>query len=488
MADELEIRRQKLEALKADGINPYPSISERTAMCADARSNFDAWSADARTLILTGRVMITRVHGAMIFADLRDASGSFQIQLTLDRQGEESFNRFRDRIDPGDFIEVHGTLFNTKRGEPTLAVAEWKLLTKALRPLPEKFHGLQDVEIRYRERELDLIATEETRRTFQIRSKLIRALREGLDAEGFDEVDTPMLQAIPGGATARPFVTHHNALDHDFYLRIAPELYLKRCVVGGYEKVYELGRQFRNEGIDWSHNPEFTSLEFYWAYQDYQSLMNFTEQFLSQVVQKVIGSMSVSFNGQTIGFAPSWPRETFRNAIKSRCGIDIVGLSQADLVTEMKKRKIECDYAKADLGKLYDELYKDVVRKTQIQPLFIIDYPIEMEPLAKKCEDDPRFVQRFQLLAGGLELLKAFSELNDPIDQMERFKEQDALREAGDDEAQTIDGAFVRALEHGMPPTAGLGMGVDRFAMMLADQKSVKDVILFPTLRPEAAE
>jgi lysyl-tRNA synthetase class 2 len=488
MADEIEVRTQKLEALKAEGVNPYPSIAERTVMAAEARANVEAWTADARVLVLAGRVMITRVHGAMIFADVRDASGQLQIQLTVDRQGEESFNRFRDRIDPGDFVEVRGTLFKTKRGEDTLAVTEWRILTKALRPLPEKWHGLQDIELRSRHRELDLISNEESRKAFRIRSKLIRTLRELLDAEGFDEVETPMLQAIAGGATARPFITHHNALDHDFYLRIAPELFLKRCVVGGYEKVYELGRQFRNEGIDWSHNPEFTSLEFYWAYQDYQSLMTFTEKLLSEAVTRVLGTTKVMFDGTEIDFAPSWPRETFRSAIKSRAGIDIGELSKDELIVEMKTRKIDCDYAKADLGKLYDELYKETVRKNQIQPLFIIDYPIEMEPLAKKCEDDPRFVQRFQLLAGGLELLKAYSELNDPIDQMDRFKKQDTLREAGDDEAQTIDMSFVRSLEQGMPPTAGWGMGVDRFAMMLADKKSVKDVILFPTLRPEANE
>jgi lysyl-tRNA synthetase, class II len=312
------------------------------------------------------------------------------------------------------------------------------------------------------------------------------AFGELLDAEGFEEVETPMLQAIAGGATARPFVTHHNALDHDFYLRIAPELYLKRCVVGGFEKVYELGRQFRNEGIDWSHNPEFTSLEFYWAYQDYQQLMAFTERLLSETIQRVTGSLVVRFDGQEIDFTPPWPRETFRKAILTRSGLDIHALSSDDLMDELRKRNIDCADARGNRGALLDELYKHMVRKSQIQPLFILDYPIEMEPLAKKCVDDPRYVQRFQLIAGTLELLKAYSELNDPVDQLERFEAQQALRDGGNEEAQSIDGAFVRALEHGLPPTAGWGMGVDRFAMMLADQKSVKDVILFPTLRPEA--
>lgn len=486
MADEFEVRKQKLNALREEGTNPYPSIVERTETCADVRTHFDAWASENRILVLAGRLMMTRVHGAMIFADLRDASGQLQIQVTVDRVGEESFNRFRDRMDPGDFVEARGTLFRTKRGEETLAVSAWRVLTKALRPLPEKWHGLQDVEIRYRERELDLIANEETRNTFRLRSKLIRTMRELLDVEGFEEVETPMLQAIPGGATARPFVTHHQALNHDFYLRIAPELYLKRCVVGGMEKVYELGRQFRNEGIDWSHNPEFTSLEFYWAYQDYQALMAFTERLLSQTIERVRGSLIVHFDGNDIDFTPPWPRETFRNAIRERAGIDIAGLSRDALMQAMREKKIDTE-TDADMGKLYDELYKAVVRKNQIQPLFIIDYPIEMEPLAKKCEDDPRFVQRFQLLAGGLELLKAYSELNDPVDQLERFRSQQALRDAGDDEAQLIDYGFVRALEHGLPPTAGWGMGIDRFVMMLADRQHVKDVILFPTLRPESS-
>lgn len=485
MQDEIEIRRSKLRALREEGVDPYPSLAERTARCADTHASFDSWSEDGVAVSLAGRIMITRIHGAMLFADLRDETGQIQIQLTLDRNGKEAYERFRDRIDPADFVQVTGTLFKTKRGEETVAVTDWKLLAKTLRPLPEKFHGLKDVELRYRDRELDLVANEETRTVFRLRSRTIRALREYLDASGFEEVETPVLQAIPGGATARPFVTHHNALNHDFYLRVAPELYLKRCVVGGYEKVYELGRQFRNEGIDWSHNPEFTSLEFYWAYQDYRGLMEFTERYLATVIEQLLGTTTVRFDGNEIDFTPPWPRETFRDAVRKRSGIDLLGMDREALVRAMQGLKIDCDYAQAGLGKLYDELYKETVRKAQIQPLYVYDYPIEMEPLAKKCEHDTRLVQRFQLLAGSLELLKAFSELNDPEDQLERFRVQNELREAGDEEAQRIDMTFVRALEHGLPPTAGFGMGVDRFVMMLADQRSVKDVILFPTLRPE---
>lgn len=475
-----------MQALIDSGTFPYPSSVTRTATCGDAVDSFDAWSSENKEIVLAGRLMTTRIHGALIFADLSDASGRIQILLKQDVVGEEAFNLFRDRIDPADFIEAKGTLFRTQRGEKTLQVTSWQILAKALLPLPEKWHGLADQEIRYRERELDLISNPETRRLFSVRSATIRALRRALEDEGFDEVETPMLQSIPGGATARPFVTHHNALDIDLYLRIAPELYLKRLIVGGYEKVFELGRQFRNEGIDWSHNPEFTSLEFYWAYQDYKGLMEFTERLITDVIRQVNGSLVVPHGEGTIDFAGPWPRKTFRAAIKEACGVDIVGLSRDELVAAMKKLGIDTDYERGDLGKLYDDLYKDTVRSRQMEPLFIIDYPIEMEPLAKKCEHDPRFVQRFQLIAGTVELLKAYSELNDPVDQLARFEAQQALRESGDDEAQQIDMAFVRSLEHGMPPTAGWGMGVDRFVALLANARNLKEVILFPTLRPAA--
>jgi lysyl-tRNA synthetase class 2 len=484
MPDERDVRVEKLTALKAAALNPYPSVVHRTAMIGETLAHFDAWQAEQRSVTLDGRVMTTRVHGGLIFADVQDASGRIQVLLKLDDIGAEAFELFRDRIDPGDIVEATGILFVTKRGERTLSVSSWRILTKALLPLPEKFHGLSDTEIRFRQRELDLLSSPEVRAGFKKRSALIRALRDILDREGFEEVETPMLQAIPGGATARPFVTHHNALDMDLYLRIAPELYLKRLVVGGYEKVYEIGRQFRNEGIDWSHNPEFTSLEFYWAFQDYHGLMDFTVKLLQEVVERVNGGMVVASRGEQIDFGGNWPRVKFRDAVKDACGIDIVGLTKEELVAKMRALKMDFDPA-SGLGKLYDELYKGTVRSKQVQPMFVVDYPIEMEPLAKRCEDDPRFVQRFQLIAGRVELLKAYSELNDPIDQLERFEEQHRLREGGDDEAQYVDQSFVEALEHGLPPTAGWGMGIDRFAMMLADVSSVKEVILFPTLRPE---
>jgi lysyl-tRNA synthetase class 2 len=485
LKDEFGVRKDKAGGLRQAGIDPYPARTERDTLIADVLSRFDAWSEQKKTLTVAGRITTTRIHGKMAFADVRDATGTIQIQLTADGVGEEAFERFVNFIDPGDFVQATGTLFLTKRGQRTAAVSAWKVLTKALRPLPEKWHGLKDIEIRYRERELDLIVNPEVREVFRTRTKIIRALREALDAEGFEEVETPVLQPIAGGATARPFITHHNALDHDFYLRIAPELYLKRCVVGGYEKVYEIGRLFRNEGVDWSHNPEFTSLEFYWAYRDYEDLMSFTETLLSGVIRTVLGSTDVRFGGNVLHFAPPWPRAKFRDAVHAACGIDISGLDRDELLSRMRAANVECDCGDADICRIYDELYKETVRKRQIQPMFITDYPVEMEPLAKKCEDDPRFVQRFQLIASGLELLKAYSELNDPIDQRERFDAQQRLRERGNDEAQSIDERFLSALEHGLPPTAGWGMGVDRFVMLLTDQKSIKDVILFPTLKPE---
>jgi lysyl-tRNA synthetase, class II len=483
--NEFEVRKGKLQALRDRGVDPYPAVAGKRDEIAGVVARFDELMASGEKVAVAGRLMTTRIHGKMAFADIADASGAVQVQFTVDRQGEESYAQFINGVDPADFIRVEGAFFLTRAGQKTIAVDSWALLTKALRPLPEKWHGLKDTETRFRERELDLLANPEVRSAFRVRTKLIRELRAFLDGEGFEEVETPILQPIAGGATAKPFLTHHNALDHDFYLRIAPELYLKRCVVGGYERVYELGRQFRNEGIDWSHNPEFTSLEFYMAYADYGSLMAFTERFLSTVIERVTGSMVVKFDGNDIDFTPPWPRKKFRDAIKDACGIDILGKTRDEVIVAMKEKRIDVDAEAPDMGRIYDDLYKATVRSSQIQPLFATDYPIEMEPLAKKCEDDPHFVQRFQLLAGGLELLKAYSELNDPVDQRERFERQEALRGKGDEEAQSIDEAFLRALEHGLPPTAGWGMGIDRFAMMLAGAQSVKEIILFPTLKPE---
>ncbi|MBU1348937.1 lysine--tRNA ligase, partial [Patescibacteria group bacterium] len=373
--NEAEVRREKLRALEDAGIRPYPTASHRDTTCGDALARFDEWSAAEKCVTLAGRLMTTRVHGGLIFADLVDATGKLQILVKQDIVSDEAFGIFCDRIDPGDIIEATGTLFETKRGEKTLQVSSWAILAKALLPLPEKWHGLSDQELRYRHRELDLIANPEVRETFRKRSQVIRSLRRALEDEGFEEVETPILQAIPGGATARPFVTHHNALDMDLYLRIAPELYLKRLIVGGYERVFEIGRQFRNEGMDWSHNPEFTSCEFYWAYQDAEGLMTFTESLLARVIMEVNGSLIVKNGEQTIDFTAPWPRIPFRDAIKDACGIDIAGITKKDLLAKMKKLGIEVEDEGAGLGKLFDELYKDLIQSKQTSPAFITDYP-----------------------------------------------------------------------------------------------------------------
>lgn len=480
---EIDIRKQKRDALRNSGADPYPSDAHRTATCGDAIAAFAQWESAGTVVTLTGRVMVTRVLGGMMFAELQDATGSLQLVLKEDEMDGAAFGSFRDLVDPADIVEASGTLMKTKRGEKSLRVAAWRMLAKALLPLPEKWHGLQNVEQRYRFRELDVLTNPEARAAFKTRSATIRALRRALDDAGFEEVETPVLQAIPGGTTAKPFITHHNALDTDFYLRIAPELFLKRLVVGGYEKVYELGRQFRNEGIDRTHNPEFTSLEFYWAYKDYRDLMAFTETLLSRVITDVRGSLAVPHGEGEIDFTPPWPRVAFADAVRDACGIDIRMTARPELVKKMNALGIAADDDTAGIGKLFDELYKETVRPNLTRPTFVVDYPVQMEPLAKRAAD-PRFVERFQLVAGGIELIKAYTELNDPAEQRERFEEQQALRDAGDEEAQFVDEAFLTSLSHGMPPTAGWGMGVDRFVALLANVPNIKDVILFPTLRP----
>jgi lysyl-tRNA synthetase class 2 len=482
-----KIRIEKLRELVKKGINPYPSQAKKTHTCQEAVLDFEKLTKKERIITLAGRLKNIRLHGGSCFCHLGDESGKIQIYLKKDILNQElqavNYEFFKDLIDIGDFIEATGTLFKTKKGEKTLLVKEFKLLTKSLLPLPEKWHGLKEVEIRYRKRYLDLISNPKVKEIFQKRSLIIKTLREFLDSRDFIEVETPILQLIPGGTTARPFKTHHQALDIDLYLRIAPELYLKKLLVGDFEKVYEIGRCFRNEGIDWSHNPEFTICEFYWAYKNYHDLMDFTEELITYLIKKINESLKIKYKDNILDFSRPWLRKSFIEAVKGTCGIDIVEISQKDLIKEMKKLKIESDY-KVGLNKLYDDLYKDIIRAKIIQPTIIYDYPIEMEPLAKKCEDNPRFVQRFQLIAAGLELVKAYTELNDPQDQLIRFKEQQKLREKGDEEAQKLDKDFIEALEHGLPPCAGWGLGIDRLIMLLTDTRNLKEVILFPTMRP----
>ncbi|MBU0649453.1 lysine--tRNA ligase [Patescibacteria group bacterium] len=484
MIKEEKDRLEKLEKLAKQGINSYPAKVERTHTISQVLDGFDKLLKQKAEISVCARVMTKRGHGGLIFAHVEDGTSRMQIVFKKDEIGADLHKIFNDLVDAADFLEVRGTAFVTQKGEKSILAKDFKIICKALLPLPEKWHGLADIETRYRQRYLDLIANPEVKQIFKKRSQVISAFRQIMDENGFMEVETPMLQSIPGGATARPFVTHHNALDTDLYLRIAPELYLKRLIVGGYEKVYEIGRQFRNEGIDWQHNPEFTSLEFYWAYQDYEALMDFTERIIPDVVKEVNGSHRVVYRDVEIDFSSPWKRKKFKDAILENAKLDIDKLSDKELIAGMKKLKIDSDY-KADRGKLLDDLYKDTVRAKIVQPTIIYDYPIEMEPLAKKCEDNPKYTQRFQPIVCGMELVKAYTELNDPQDQLERFQEQQKLRERGDEEAQMIDMDFIAALKHGMPPTAGWGLGIDRFVAILCNQPNLKDVILFPTLKPE---
>lgn len=477
-----DIRLQKLQTLREKGIDPYPAVSSRDTSCLDALEKFED-IGEEKEITLAGRVKLFRLHGGSSFTTIDDGTGVFQLFFSKKDVGEDFKNL--KQIDLGDFIEATGKLFVTKRGQQSLFVSSFNVLSKALLPLPEKFHGLKDVDERFRHRELDLISNEEVKKNFILRSNVIKEMRGFLENNGFIEVETPIMQVIAGGASAKPFKTHHNALDIDLYLRIAPELYLKRLIVGGFDKVYEIGRQFRNEGMSPQHNPEFTSCEFYWAYQDYEGLMDFTEKMIAHILEKTVGSTVISYQGKEIDFTAPYPRYKFHEIIKEKTGIDILELKDVELLKKAIEEKGFKVDPTAGYAKMIDDFYKDAVRPNLIQPAFIIDHPVELEPLAKKHRDNPELVERFQLLVHGFEILKAYSELNDPIDQLERFKEQEKLREEGDDEAQLIDNDFVQALEHGMPPTAGWGMGIDRFVALLTNAQSLREVILFPTMKPK---
>lgn len=490
MADESIVRREKLEALERAGMSPYATSTERTNTIGDALEHFDEWSEAKKDVTLAGRVMTTRIHGALLFADIKDESGKIQILLKQDEMDEAAFNLFRDAIDPADFVQASGTLFTTKRGEKTLQVSSWKILSKALLPLPEKFHGLQDIEKRFREREMDLLSNPEVAHRFLVRSKLVSALRRFLDGHGFLEVETPLLQPIPGGANARPFITHHNALDIDLYLRIAIELYLKRLVVGGFEKVYEIGRCFRNEGIDYAHNPEFTMIELYWAYVPKEDYISFMEDMISTIVEAAIGTTTAAQGeGEELNFAAPYPRVTFRDAIKNACGVDIDKLkTEADVEKAAKSKKLSLDFSDCHgFGEYVDELYKKTARPQIVQPTWVFDYPAELKPLAGVHPDDPTKSSSCQLIIKGAEVVNVYyHELTNPITQRAHLESQQALREQGSEVAQRIDEAFLRALEHGMPPTAGMGFGIDRLCAFITGAHSIKEVILFPTLRPES--
>ncbi len=455
--DEIrKVKIEKLEKLRAAGVDPYPAVSHRTMNVGQAVAQFETLSASAEQIIIAGRVMARREHGGSIFFDLDDGSGRIQGFIKEDVVGPEVFAQFKELFDIGDIIEVAGHLFKTKKEERTIEVKHCMMLTKALLPLPEKWHGLTDVEERFRKRYLDLALNEDVRQTFKTRSVIVRALRDFLNHHDFMEVSTPTLQPLYGGASARPFKTHMHALDIDLYLRIAPELYLKRLLVGGFEKVFEFTTNFRNEGMDRDHNPEFYAIEFYAAYKDMSWMLDFTEEMLRTVVKQVFSDGIVRHEGREIDFNKPFTRVKF-----------------ADLLKEYST------------GQEADELFKKNIRPTLVQPTFVMDWPTELLPLAKKTDYDPKFVSTFQFFAGGLEMIKAFTELNDPIDQRERFAAQESNRAKGDEEAQRMDEDFVEALEYGMPPAAGWGLGLDRFVMLLTDSHSIREVLLFPTMKPK---
>lgn len=480
-------RRRKVDALWEAGVNPYPNDFKPAHTSADLFDQFGTIQdipEQSATFIVAGRIIASRSFGKAAFVQLQDRKGRLQIYVRKDSLGVESFENF-DSFDIGDIVGAEGWPFRTKTGELSLHVTSIRLLTKSLLPLPEKFHGLTDVETRYRQRYVDLIVNPDARDVFIKRSKVITLIRDFMVKNDFLEVETPMMQQIPGGATARPFVTHHNALDMELFLRIAPELYLKRLVVGGFERVFEINRNFRNEGISIRHNPEFTMMEFYQAYATFEDLIDYTEQLLCHVATELLGTLEFSYQGLPISFNRPWKRLTVLEAIIEYGDIDAKNLADRDLAYAYAK-SIGLDLPEdIGYGKLVTEIFEEVAETKLLQPTFITAYPTEVSPLSRKNDSDPEIVDRFELFIAGRELANAFSELNDPVDQKERFLAQVAAKDKGDEEAHYMDEDYIRALEYGMPPTAGEGIGIDRLVMLLTDSASIRDVILFPQLRKE---
>ncbi len=486
MAEEVKVRREKIEQLRSEGIEPFAYSYDKEIDSAQLLAKYAALDKDQESekeYSLAGRIVLRRGHGKAAFAHIQDEAGRIQIYVRLDNVGEKQFAVF-EKTDMGDFIGVKGRIFKTKTGEVSVKVKELTLLTKAVHPLPEKWHGLQDTELRYRQRYVDLIVNRQVKEIFVLRSRVISGIRRFLEDKGFLEVETPILHVLQGGAAAKPFKTHHNALDMPLFLRIAPELYLKRLIVGGFEKVFELGRVFRNEGMSFKHNPEYTMLEIYQAYADYNDIMGLTEDLISTTVKKELGTTEVTFKGLKIDFKKPWKRITLKDALMQFAGINI-DLGHDELVKLAKDRGVD-DAGKMGHGKLINELYDRFVEQHLIQPTFITDYPIETSPLAKKKRNDPKLVERFEVIVAGMEMANAFSELNDPIDQKQRFEKQMELKKAGDEETESMDEDYVRALEYGMPPTGGLGIGIDRLIMLMTDSHSIREVLLFPHMRPVA--
>lgn len=479
----LQVRRNKLSELQEAGSDPFHIVKyDVTHRTGEILANFESF--ENKSVSLAGRLMSKRGMGKSSFCDIQDREGRIQLYVRINDLSAEQYESFK-KLDIGDIIGVVGRVFKTRMGEISIHVDSYTLLSKSLRPLPEKFHGLKDPDTRYRQRYLDLIVNPDVKKTFITRSRIIAAIRRYLDSRDFLEVDTPILNTIPGGATARPFTTHHNTLDIDMYLRIAPELYLKRLIVGGLERVYELGRMFRNEGMSIKHNPEFSMMEVYQAYTDYHGMMELAEDMISTVAQEVLGTMKIEYQGQEIDLTPPWPRLTMIDAVLKYAGVNFDEISTDEEAREAAKAKGMSLEGKPVKGEILNMMFEEFAEPNLIQPTFIIDYPVEVSPLTKRKPDRPELTERFELFITGREFGNAYSELNDPIDQKERFIAQVKKREAGDEEANMMDEDFVLALEHGLPPTGGLGIGIDRLIMLLTDSFSIKDVLLFPTMKPK---
>lgn len=485
--DQLRVRREKLNSLREKGLDPFGKRFERTNQTAELFTTYNDLSKEELAekevkVTIAGRIMTKRGKGKAGFAHIQDLSGQIQIYVRKDAVGDESYEIF-NTADLGDIIGVSGTVFKTQVGELSIKAETFELLTKALRPLPDKFHGLKDIEQRYRQRYLDLIASPDSKKTFIARSKIIQSMRRYLDDNGYLEVETPMMHSIAGGASARPFVTHHNALDMTLYMRIAIELHLKRLIVGGLEKVYEIGRVFRNEGVSTRHNPEFTMIELYEAYADYKDIMELTENLIAHIAKEVLGTTQVTYGEYEVNLEPKWTRLHMVDAIKEHTGVDFwKEMSVEEARTLAKEHGVEIN-EHMQYGHIVNEFFEQKVEEKLIQPTFIYGHPVEISPLAKKNEEDPRFTDRFELFIVAREHANAFTELNDPIDQRERFEAQLQEREQGNDEAHMMDDDFVEALEYGMPPTGGLGIGIDRLVMLLTNSPSIRDVLLFPQMR-----
>lgn len=484
-SEQESLRREKLVKLQEEGKDPFDVYKvKRTHSSKQVKDNFE--ELEGKEVTVAGRIMSKRGQGKVVFSDIYDRDGKIQLFIKIDEVGEEALKQYKTN-DLGDWVAATGEVFKTKTGEVSVKVKTVELISKSLKPLPEKWHGLKDPDLRYRQREVDIITNPEVKDTFIKRSQIISGIRTFLDNRGFLEVETPMLATIAGGASARPFITHHNTLDLDMFLRIAPELYLKRCIVAGFEKVYELGRTFRNEGMSVRHNPEFTMIELYQAFADYNDMMELTENMVAEVCKKVNGTTKVTYQGVEIDFMPPWRRITMVDAVKEYAGVDYNEFkSDADAQAVAKEKNLEFSKPLNTVtkGEVLNALYEEFCEEHMIQPTFIIDYPVEISPLTKKKRGNEMFTERFEGFVFGRELCNAYSELNDPIVQRERFAQQEKERELGDDEAYMIDEEFMSALETGMPPTGGLGIGIDRLIMFLTDSASIRDVILFPTMKP----